>query len=195
MALDFNIPKLAFSLPWFMYDIGNKQLIVSKTIPEDITDDKEVVLVETPIPGLNSNPVTPGGGGVRKISFTIPIINRNNSIGNLLLLKQFANLRNQNKGLTGIFASQFTPNPQVLYYWGTGSVPLIYSVKVCKFVHNASMVNVIGNPQYTGVSLELWLDETSVLYKAEEIFRKVLSVTGTIINTYELVNPKSGRSF
>ena len=51
------------------------------------------------------------GWGNRKISFTLPIIKRNNTVGNVLLLKQFENLRNQAVGFTNIFSNQFTPNP------------------------------------------------------------------------------------
>ena len=89
MPINFNLPKFAYNLPWFMFDIGNKQLITSATIPSNISDSKDIVLSETPIPGLNFQPVTYGGGGNRKISFTLPLIKRNNSVGNVLLLKQF----------------------------------------------------------------------------------------------------------
>jgi len=187
MAINFNLPKFAFYLPWFMYDIGNKQLITSPTIPGDITDSKDIVLTETPIPGLNYQPITPGGGGNRKISFVLPLIKRNNSVGNILLLKQFDVLRNQSTGLTGVYTNQFTPNPQVLYYWGTGSVPLVYWVKKCDFVHDGGFVNALGSPQYTGISIELWLDEKNPLYKLEELFRKFSSLAGSVINAYDIV--------
>lgn len=185
--INFQLPKFAFYLPWFIYDIGNKQLITSQTIPDEITDNKEIILTETPIPGLNYQPITPGGGGNRKISLTLPLIKRNNSVGNILMLKQFDNLRNQNVGLTGVFSNQFTPNPQVLYYWGVGSVPLVYWVKKCDFAHSGGWVNELANPQYTAIQLELWLDETNPLYKLEELFRKFESLTGSIINTYNVV--------
>jgi len=187
MAINFKLPKFAFNLPWFLYDIGNKQLIVSQTIPDEISDVKDVILTETPIPGLNYQPITPGGGGNRKITMTIPIVKRNNSVGNILLIKQFEQLRNQNVGLTGVFSNQFTPNPQVLYYWGTGSVPLVYWVKKCDFTHSGGWVNEIGNPTYTGVSLELWLDETNPLYELEQLFRKFSALSGSVVNAYDVV--------
>lgn len=188
MTTKFNIPKLPFYLPWFIFDIGNKQLITSVTIPDNITDRKDIVLAETPIPGLNYQPINYGGGGNRKISFTLPIVKRNNTIGNVLLLKQFDNLRNQAVGLTGVFSGQFKPNPKVLYYWGTGSVPLIYYVKKCDFVHQGQgFVNELGNPKYSMVEMELWLDETNILYKAEEVFRKITSLIGLIENAYTVV--------
>ena len=185
--INFNLPKFAFHVPWFLFDIDNKQLIISPTIPGDITDTKDIVLAETPIPGQNYEAIMYGGGGNRKISFTLPIIKRNNSIGNVLLLKQFDNLRNRATGLTGVFSNQFTPNPKVLYYWGIGSVPMVYKVKKCDFAHQGGWTNQIGNPKYTMVNMELWLDETNILYKAEEVYRKLSSLTATVANAYDVV--------
>ena len=184
--INYQVPKFAFNLPWFMYDLGNKQLIVSQTIPDEISDSKDIILTETPIPGLNYQPVAPGGGGNRKISLSLPIVKRNNSVGNMLLVKQFDNLRNQSVGLTGVFSNQFNPNPQVLYYWGTGSVPLVYWVKKCDFVHTGGWVNEIGNPTFTGVAMELWLDEKNPLYPLEQLFRKFASFTGSVVNAYNV---------
>jgi len=193
MAINFNLPKFAWNLPWFIFDIGNKQLITSPVIPSDIQDRKDIVLAETPVPGMNFQPITYGGGGNRKISFTLPVIKRNNSIGNVLILKQFDNLRNQAVGLTSLFSGQFTPNPKVLYYYGTGSVPLVYWVKKCDMVHRQGWINEMANPKYTNIEMELWLDETHPLYKAEEIFRKVASLTGMITNTIDVVNSQKGQ--
>jgi hypothetical protein len=187
MALNFNIPKYAYNLPFFIFDIDNKQLITSATIPSDIKDTKDIILSETPIPGQNFQPVTYGGGGNRKISFTLPIIKRNNTVGNILLLKQFENLRNRASGFVNILNNQFQPNPKVLFYWGTGSIPLVYYVKKCDFTHTQNWVNAVGFPQHTMIELELWLDEKHILYKAEEIFRKISSLTGMVTNAYDVI--------
>src|SRR5271157_6554752 len=105
---------MSFKIPWFMFDLDNYQLITSpQFIPSDIKDTKEIVLAEIPIPGLNYRPVTYGGGGNRKLSFTLPLIKRNGNIGNLYVLKQLDQLRNQATGFTKIFSGQFTPNPKV----------------------------------------------------------------------------------
>jgi hypothetical protein len=181
MPPKFKLPYSPYNLPWFLFDIQNLQLITTASIPSsNISDTKEIVLAEQPIPGLNYNPIQPGGGGNRKISFTIPLVKRNNTVGNVLLLKQFDNLRNQAFGLTFIFrsATQFTPTPKVLYYWGTGSMPLEYYVKKCDFVQRSQFVNRFGIPQFSEISIELWLDESSLLYKGEEVFRKLSSYIG-----------------
>lgn len=196
MPPKFKLPFNPYALPWFMFDIQNLQLITSKSIPSSgISDTKEIVLAEQPIPGLNYNPVQPGGGGNRKISFTIPLVKRNNTVGNVLMLKQFDNLRNQAFGLTNIFrsATQFTPTPKVLYYWGTGSIPLEYFVKKCDFVQRSQFVNRFGVPQYTDISIELWLDESSLIYKAEEVFRKLASYTGMFTANLPRTNVTEGQ--
>jgi hypothetical protein len=180
---NFNLqaPNYAYNIPFFMMDIDNFQLITTTLIPADIKDSKDIVLAENPIPGLNYSPINYGGGGNRKISFTLPLIKRNNTVGNVMLLKQFDNLRNQAVGLFGAFSAQFRPSPKVLFNWGIGSVPLIYWVKKCDATHKAGWTNAMGNPQYSELDIELWLDENSLLYKAEEIYRKLASLSGMAI--------------
>jgi len=190
--LSFDAPKFNFNLPWFLFDIVNAQLITTPLIPGDITDSKDIILTETPIPGLNYSPIQYTGGGNRKISFTLPLIKRNNTIGNVLLLKQFDQLRNQSAGLADVFSGQFTPNPKVLYYWGVGSVPLVYYVSKCNMTHKAGWTNQVGQPQYTDLEIELILDESHPLYKAEELFRKVSAFSGFISNNFNTIKTKRG---
>lgn len=169
----------SFNLFWFMLDISNYQLITSKyCIPSDIKDSKEIVLAETPIPGLNFKPITYGGGGNRKISFTLPLINRDKNQGNVPMLKMYESLRNQATGVTKLFSGIFTPTPQVLFQYGTGSLPLVYWVKKCDFNNKAGWINRTGQPQYTEIEIELWLDETSPLYFAEEVYRRAAALSG-----------------
>jgi len=178
-----------------MFDISNKQLITTKTVPGDMADNKEIFLTETPIPGLNYSPVQYGGNGNRKISFTLPLVKRNNTVGNSLLLQQFSALRNQAVGLLDIFATQFNPNPKVLYYWGTGSVPLIYYVKKCDFSNKKQWTNQLGQPQFSEVNIELWLDENHVLYKAEEAFRKASIITQQAVVAFDAIGISGGKIF
>jgi hypothetical protein len=195
MAIDLNIPHYNGSLPWFMFDLFNLQIITSQTIPGDIKDTKQIFLTETPIPGLNYAPVQPSGNGNRKISFELPLLKRNNTIGNSPLLQQFHALRNQATGLLNIFSNQFNPNPKVLYSWGTGPLPLEYFVSKCDLTNKKFWVNQQGQPQYSEVSIELILDENSLLYKAEEMYRKISIYTGSIGGILDNVNVGSGREF
>ena len=188
-----NSKNFKYNVPGFMLDIDNKQLITSPFIPSDIKDVKDIVLAETPIPGLNFSPINYGGGGNRKITFTIPLINKNNTVGNMLMLKQFDNLRNQAVGFTGIFSSQFRPTPRVLFNWGIGSVPLVYWVKKCDATHKQGWTNQLGSPMYSEIEMELWLDEKHPLYRAEEAFRKFASIAGMVQSVFETVESNLGK--
>jgi hypothetical protein len=178
-----KLPKFPFNIPWFMFDLSNYQLITSRTIPSDIRDTKSVVLTEAPVPGLNYQPVIPGGGGNRKLSFTLPLIMRDNYVGNVLVLKQIDALRNQSLGLLGAFASpgtfRFNSNPKVLYYWGTGSVPLVYWVAKADATHKMGWVNASGQPQYSEIEFELILDEEDPIYQQEVAFRSLAGLVGS----------------
>jgi hypothetical protein len=189
----FQVPNYNFTLPWFMFDLFNRQLITSRTVPGDIVDSKNVILTETPIPGLNYQPIQQGGNANRKLSFTLPLLEKNNTIGNSLLLAQFATLRNQSGNLLNNFKGQFTPNPKVLYFWGTMSVPLVYRVAKVNFTHKKNWVNQQGRPQYSEVQIELILDEKDPAYKAEEMFREVSALTGATIYSFDnTVSPVVG---
>ena len=168
------------NIPWFMFDITNRQLITTRYIPSDISDTKSIIFTETPIPGLNYQPIMPGGGANRKIGFTLPLIYRNPILGDVALVKQFEMLRNRNRlGLPwGSSQLQFDSNPKVLYNWGVGSVPLVYYVTKCDMSHKQGWTNIMGNPQYTEIEIELTLDESDKLYQMEEAFRMIESVLG-----------------
>jgi hypothetical protein len=184
-----KVPKFPQVFQWFMYDLGNNQLITSIFIPGDITDTKDIVYAETPIPGLSHQPIQSGGMGNRKISFELPLIKRNGIIGNVHLLKQFDRLRNPTSNFASAFmqSSQFTSNPKVLYNWGIGSVPLIWYVKKCDPTHKQHWVNAFGQPQYSELQFELWLDENNPLNRAEEIWRQLASIYGQVESTLDNV--------
>lgn len=183
-----NMSWNTVGLSWFIYDLSNYQLITSITIPQgEIGDSKNIVITETPICGNNFAPISNGGNGNRKISLQIPILNRGLE-GNIAMLKQFELLRNQSRGILGLKSkNQFKNNPKVLYYWGTGSVPLEYYVTKCDIQHTANMVNALGLPQHSIINLELTLDETSILYKIEEMYRDVASLLGGATTTYQSI--------
>ena len=183
-----NFVKYAAHVPWFIYDLSNRQLITQQPVPTEIDDDKGIVLTEVPVPGLNYRPIVPAGGENRVVSFTLPVINRDNNYGNMLLLQQFEMLRNQAGGISAqVSPRRFRPTPKVLYYWGIGSVPLPYYVRKCGMRHHSQMTNGLGLPQYTEVDIELVLDEQDPLYQAEQAFRMVGTISGMGTSAFDLV--------
>lgn len=189
--------QFSSNLPWYIYDLYNKQIITSAAIPEgEIKDVKSIIITETPIPGRNFQPISTGGNGNRKVSFRLPIPRRNKVDGNVMLLKQFELLRNQAQGILGLAAlkGQFSPNPKVLYSWGIGSVPMVYYVTKCDFTHTAGMVNALGLPQLSYVDMELVLDESNILYKAEEAFRNASAIIGGIESLFAVEKSAAKRN-
>lgn len=200
MPINFNVPNFNFNLPWFIFDLDNRQLITSKTIPmDDIQDRKDIVLTETLIPGSSFAHVHAGGMNNRKITFVIPIVKRNNTVGNIMLINQFMNLREPSFGWKGIFKAgeQFKPNPKVLFAWGVGTVPLIYYVKKCDLRHKQGMTNNLGNPTMTEVDFELWLDENHPYNKTEMIMRRLGSIAGMVTQAFDTVDSaiRGGRPY
>ena len=181
--MNYNLPGFHGNLPWFIYDLTNLQLITSPVVPGDIADSKEIVLAEIQVPGLNYSPVFPAGNRNRKVSFQLQLVKRNNTVGNMMLLAQFANLRNAASGPLDLFqpAGQFQPNPKVLYYWGLGSPPLEWFVSKLSMTHKGEgWVNAMGNPMLSTVDIELTLDERSPLSRMEEMYRRTAALTGEI---------------
>jgi hypothetical protein len=182
MPINVVTPQYGFNLPWFMLNLQNRQLITGPTIPDSIRDTKEILLTETPIPGLNYSPIQPNGNGNREIEFMIPLIKRNGNIGNTAVLNQFKALRNQTGTLRNMSPGQFSKNPKVLYYWGTGSVPLECFVKEVAILSKGNFVNQIANPEYSEISIKLLVDENSRLNRAEQMWRQVSSTVASVGN-------------
>jgi hypothetical protein len=173
----FGSRGVSGKIPWFMFDIDNRQLITSPVIPSDISDTKEIIFAEQPVPGRGFAPVAPSGANNRRLSFTLQLIKRDGVVGNLAMLKQFDMLRHSSAGVFGRTRERFR-NPKVLYYWGTGSVPLVYWVARADATHKQGWVNDRGIPQYSEIQIELILDQTSQVYKMEEQFRQIASFLG-----------------
>lgn len=170
------------AIDWFMYDLANDQLIISPIVPGDISDSKAIVISETTVPGQDYAPVHSSGTGNRKISFTIPIIQRNNYTGNTIQLNYFKSLRHRVDG----GGRNGRRTPQVLYYWGTGSAPMVYWVTRCDFNHRQGWINSIGAPMITDVSIELWLDPTHDITAMEEEFREFSESLGGVVPALDI---------
>ena len=167
-------------VPWWMFDIDNLQLFTSANIPSDIADNKNVVLTEVPIPGSNHPYTNTVGGESRKISFKLPLVQRDPAAGNVFMLKAYDSLRNQTSGFLKTKSGPYDKMPRVLYNWGTGSIPLIWFVTKASMVHKQGWVNEIGLPMYSEIDIELVLDETSPIYRGEEIWREYAALVGNV---------------
>lgn len=189
-----KIPSFPGRVPWFLYDLYNRQLITSPIVPGDIADQKGVVLAEVRVPGLGFSPVFPSGMNNRHVSFQMRLVKRNNTIGNLAMLKQLEALRVPAAAPGMETAGQFQSNPKVIYWWGTGSAPLVWYVARCDFTHHEGWINAMGFPQYTTADMELVLDERDPLNAMEEAFRRTMMLNGSIEGLAGLLpEPLGGR--
>lgn len=166
---------------WYMYILDIHLLIVSPIVPREINDTKNILFAETTIPGLSNAPISAGGFGNRKVSFSLQIIRRNNLDGNVNLLKLYEILRHPTASIQDIFSqnSQFQQNPKVIYNFGIGSVPLVWFVTKCDFVHSGQFTNSIGNPKFSTMNIELTLDENHPTNLMEKTFRQFAAIVGS----------------
>ncbi len=165
-------------IPWAIIGISTPLLITNDlAIAGDVNDTKKIVIPEAQVPGLNYAPVGISGFGNRHISFQIPVLDRNDFLGNAEVMSQFETLRNQSESVLDILAdTQFLSGHKILFSHGVSSpIPLEYFVAQSDFVHKGSFINGIGNPQYSIVSLRFVLDEESIIYIVEKMSRQVLS--------------------
>ena len=51
----------------------------------------------------------------------------------------------------------------------------------CDLTNKEGWTNQLGHPQYSEAEIELWLDESNPIYKAEELFRKVSVYTASMV--------------
>ena len=70
---------------------------------------------------------------------------------------------------------------------------MIYFVKKADFTNKKNWVNQGGQPQYSEIGFELWLDENNPIYKAEEMYRKVSIYTASSLYGFDhVLRPVTG---
>lgn len=181
-----------FAMPWWLLDLKNFNLILNRAVPTEVTSEKSINYVEILVPGGASADDRYSNMGSETISFSIPIINFNNTLGNYPQVSQFRLLRQPaywpwelHKLLLGFTTGapdEFREPPRVYLMWGTGNLfPLEYKVTQCSFT-NAYM-NGIGMPRYTVCNLSFKLVENGILYSTERIAGRLGAIFGFVQNT------------
>jgi hypothetical protein len=159
--------------------------------PEEITTEREINYFEVPNIGGSHHELIFVGFSNEKVSFTLEMIDMEDPAGVMKEIAYFKQLREPDAGLLGIagsfFGNEHYPPPQILFNFGTGYlVPQIWNVlnvSIRTTHHHAGYVRgVIGVPKRAIIEIELSLDEDSVLYKSEQIFKKVMSVNASAMS-------------
>lgn len=179
-------------IPWFMFDMGNYELLTLPNVPLEVKSTKEIKWAESEVPGGSTRPLQFSNFGPQMVAFQIKLVDRNPYVGNLPILKQFEKLRTPVEGALALLLGNLSPaNPKVLFWYGTGNLlPLVYYVTRMDFNH--IMISNLGFPEATDIDIELKLDEYHVLYKAERVARMVLSMAGMGLAVYHLIQMYKG---
>lgn len=175
------------NVPWFLAIYGNTNydfaFITSKTVPESVSDTKEINWSETQVPGGKTTIKKFGSFGTRNINFSIKLASFNDNLGVTPQIAVLQSLRRSSGGYAAALTfgddAVFVPPPKVIYYHTAATtLPLACFVKNCDF--NTSYPNRIGKPQVVDVSMSLMVDEDHPMMKAEVALQKALQVIGSV---------------
>lgn len=167
--------KLPKKIPWFIYIWDSPYILMSRNVPESITSQKTINRTNQSIPGAGTSIPKFGNIDAEKISFSIKLASFNNELGVTDQVRFFDLLRTPDSPTTDVVSRPFTANPQVLYWYGNGKLPMLYYVAKCDY--RLSKWNIYGMPQVVDVDFEFILDEESKVYKMEVAARKLLAAT------------------
>lgn len=168
------------AVPWFIASVNPLTIVTSKTIPETVSDSKQIQRPGTQTPGDDTDIPKFGSIASRRISFSIRLASFNNNLGVTPKIKALEGLRNASPPTIRAFGDSdpFTPNPTVYYSYGTGSLLLDWEVEDVSFSN--SYMNVRGFPQVTDVSFRLVQNESSKLATAERLWRQTTALLGSV---------------
>ncbi len=115
-----------------------------------------------------------------EVNFTLHCIDKESITGVNNQLSYFKQLRKPDPGLFGIASSFFGnenyPPPQILFQWGTSSMPLVWDVLDVKITSthffDDPIRGVTGIPYIAQINIKLALVEDHVLNKANQIAEK-----------------------
>lgn len=184
---------MSFSLPWFIVDFENFDLITLPNVPLEVTSVKQINWAQQAVPGDETMPQQFTGMGPQEISFNIDVIKKSNTVGALPTIKQFEGLRTPIFNILSLIKGGPNRNAQVLFWYGTGNtIPQVYFVTKVDFQN--SMYNFLGYPQRSVISMTLRLDEKNVLYTIEKFARLILRILGLVDGVVMLVNRIASKS-
>lgn len=187
----------------FIVNLGSYLPFIFTYNPTEVTTEKDINYFEAPNVGGSHHKMYFTGFSNKKASFTLDCIDMENPFGVLDQIAYFECLREPDAGLLGIagsfFGNENYPPPQVLFNFGTGAiVPLVWDVGnidiTASLFYAGKIRGVMGIPKRAIVSCEFILDENSILFKANQIAKKMLQITGSALSmTKEVVHQTKGK--
>jgi len=151
--------------------------ITNRLIPaETIEDDKKPIFQEFQIPGLDYSPVQHVRNENTVITFSVPIVNKKSTVGNLVELNAIEQVRMVQRDLSITSEAQWNSNPLVVYSgWGTHRPPLPAVVVSAPFSHETYHTLDGGYSSFTRVTFTLRYVENHPMYLA---WKKLMQIGG-----------------
>lgn len=137
----------------------------------------------------------------KEVDFELICMDMENPLGVIPEINYFEQLREPDAGIIGIAGSFFGnanyPPPQVLFQFGVSMIPLVWDVMNVQIetdlFEDDKIGGVIGIPKRATIKLQLSLDEDNVVFKANQIARKVSAITGGLRSVQkEVLSAKRG---
>jgi len=191
--------------------MASTRLFTSLSVPESVATSKKINIDRQAIPGGSTAVPQFGNFGETTIKFSLKLARMNREMGVTPDIQFFESLRRPAFSLYDTFApaaslagstpssvsKPFQPNPKVIYFYGTGMLPMNYVVSDVEIVNRA--FNEIGNPQVSEITMQLDLDEDGPLFALEmqymqfTVALKTLGLYKAFVGRERAANPYIGK--
>lgn len=183
-----------------MVNIGSYLPFVFTFNPLEVEMTRDINYTESPNMGGSHHELFFTGFSNKEASFDILCIDMEDPMGVSKEVAYFEALGSPDPGLLGIAGSFFDdknfPPPQVLFNFGTGSLlPLVWNVKdidiKTSLFYSGHVRGVFGVPKRADISIVLVLDQDNPLFKSDQVYKKIMQVTGSVMSITKEVFRKS----
>jgi hypothetical protein len=147
--------------------------------PESVESEKKISYTITPNIGGAFKRRYFSGFESKQVSFKLVLIDMESPTGVLEEISYFEQLREPDPGILGLatlYGNENYPPPQILFQFGVSFLPLVWDVLDVKIsgdhYYSGSVRGVIGVPKKADIILELALDESNIINKANQIAKK-----------------------
>lgn len=174
-----------------MINMGSYLPFVFTFNPLEVETTRTINYEESPNIGGSHHELFFTGFSNKEASFDIICIDMEDPMGVNKEIAYFEALRSPDPELLGIAGSFFGndnyPPPQVLFNFGTGSImPLMWDVTdisiQTSLFYAGHIRGVYGIPKRVDIGIKLSLDQDNVLYKSDQIFKKVQQIQGSVMS-------------
>lgn len=157
-------------------------IITNRLLPDNINDSRKINYSDFAIPGVDYTPFQWTRNDNSKISFRVPVINKESFIGNSIDLQNVERTTSAQLDLSFTTEGQWRRNPLCIYSgFGTHRPPLPVVVEAATFEHQTQHTNPeTGYSQFSYVSFTLRYVEDHALFRNYVNLRAAGAATSTV---------------